>query len=78
MRGMGLIGDALARVGISQPITHEGMVTLTTGVRCDSSTTERDLGIAFRPAEETVGDMLRWLYAEGHVSARQVGTLAQS
>jgi nucleoside-diphosphate-sugar epimerase len=76
MRGLGLVGDALARVGINQPITHEGMVTLTEGVRCDSSATERDLGVTFRPAADTIADMLRWLHAEGHLTARQVGRLA--
>jgi nucleoside-diphosphate-sugar epimerase len=78
MRGVGLLGDALARVGISQPITHEGMVTLTVGVRCDSTATTRDLGVEFRPVEETVADMLRWLHAEGHLSGRHVGTLAHA
>ncbi|MCU1460509.1 MAG: NAD-dependent epimerase/dehydratase [Acidimicrobiales bacterium] len=78
MRGMGLVGDALARIGINQPITHEGMVTLTTGVRCDSSATERDLGVTFRPTRDTVADMLRWLHADGHLTAKQVGPLAPS
>ena len=78
MRGLGLVGDALARFGINQPITHEGMVTLTVGVRADSSATERDLGIGFRPVDETVADMLRWLHAEGHLTARHVGRLADS
>lgn len=78
MRGLGLIGDVLARVGVNQPITHEAMVTLTEGVRCDSSATTRDLGVEFRPVEETVADMLRWLHREGHLSARHVGRLAHA
>ncbi|MCV2489357.1 NAD-dependent epimerase/dehydratase family protein [Geodermatophilus sp. YIM 151500] len=41
--------------------------------RCDSSATVRELGVALRPAEESVRDTLRWLVQAGHVPARLAG-----
>lgn len=34
-------------------------------------------GVAPRPVAETLGDTVRWLYRNGHLSARQAGTAAE-
>ena len=49
---------------------------MTRFVPCDSSQTERELGVRFRPIEETMADTLRWLYRAGHLPAKSVGRLA--
>jgi hypothetical protein len=42
----------------------------------DDSAAREQLGVTFRPAVETIGDTVRWLYAAGHISARQAGRAA--
>ena len=53
------------------------MVTLTDGVPCDNRRTTEELGVAFRPVEETVGDTLGWLRETGGLTAGQVGRLGR-
>ena len=36
------------------------------------------LNPAFRDAEETYRDTVRWLYAAGHLTAKQAGPLGQA
>ena len=42
----------------------------------DTARTTRELGVAFRPIEETYRDTLAWMYRAGHLSAAHVGRLA--
>ena len=77
LRGLGRIGDLVnVRLRLPLPFTVEGMDTLVRSVPTDDSATKQELGVAFRPASETVADTLRWLYAEGRLSARLVGRVA--
>ena len=78
MRAIGALSDVVQRVTpIALPLTHEAMVTLTGGVPCDNRRTTDELGVAFRPVEETVGDTLGWLREAGELKARHVGHLAR-
>ena len=78
MRAIGALSDVVQRVTpIALPLTHEAMVTLTGGVPCDNRRTTDELGVAFRPVEETVGDTLGWLREAGELNARQVGRLGR-
>jgi hypothetical protein len=43
---------------------------------CDSRATLEDLGVAFRPIDETFADLVQWLAAAGHIDARHAGRLA--
>jgi hypothetical protein len=45
-------------------------------VPCDNRRTTDELGVVFRPVEETVGDTLGWLREAGGLKARHVGRLA--
>ena len=77
MRAIGALSDVVQRVTpIALPLTHEAMVTLTGGVPCDNRRTTDELGVAFRPVEETVADTLGWLHEVGGLTARHVGRLA--
>ena len=77
MRALGALSDVVQRIApISLPLTHEAMVTLTGGVPCDDGRTTDELGIVFRPAEETIGDTLGWLHEVGGLTAHHVGRLA--
>jgi nucleoside-diphosphate-sugar epimerase len=59
------------------PVTAEGMTYATRWVPMDNSRVEEDLDFQFRPVEETFADSIRWLYEEGHITARQAGRLAE-
>lgn len=65
MRGVGRVGDWSRHLGFSHGLTREAMVTLTRGVPCDDAPTTTELGVGFRPLEETLHDTLAWLRAEG-------------
>jgi len=78
VRGAGHLVDLVQRLfpSFSYPLTHEAAVLLTRFVPCDSAATLRELGLAFRPTEETLADAIRWLAAAGHLEARHAGRLA--
>ncbi len=77
-RGIGLLGDIMRRsIGFDIGLTYEATVTLTRGVPCDDSRAFEDFGIRFRPVTETLRDTLRWMHAEGILSRRQAGDLAE-
>jgi nucleoside-diphosphate-sugar epimerase len=79
MRGLGRLIDAInlrREVPIEAPITHEGMVYATNWVKMDDSKAKADLGLTFRPIEETMSAAIRWLLSEGHITEEQAGRLA--
>ena len=75
--GMAAAGDAVQRVlPFRLPVNFGAVWTIKHGAPTDASATERDLGVRFRPAEDSVADMLRWLHRAGHLSDRQAGRAA--
>ena len=77
LRGAGRVGDALRRLGVDVgALTHEAMQMATLGVRCDSSPATRELGVEFRPLDDTLRDVLLWLQQHGLAERRHLGTLA--
>ena len=77
MRAAGSAGDVVKRVwDFSFPLTRDSMEFATRWPGADASRTQRELGLAFRSAEESYRDALRWMHRAGHLSARQVGRLA--
>ncbi len=77
MRGAGRIADAIKRiVPFSLPLTYESMLFATEWPTADASPTERELGVQFRPVNETLSDTYRWLCKKGHLEARRIGKLA--
>ena len=77
LRGTGKAGDWLKkRVSFDFPWTYEAMETATRAPQFDSSPAVRDLGIRFRPAEETFADSIRWMAQRGELTEKQAGQLA--
>jgi nucleoside-diphosphate-sugar epimerase len=77
MRGLGHAGDWVKRlVDFPFPLTFDSMVYATKWPGVDASRTTHDLGLRFRPAEETYADTIRWMHRAGHLPARLVGRLA--
>ena len=58
------------------PIDFEGPWVMVNAPHVDASATERDLGVRFRPASESLADTYRWLSESGLVTRRQAGMLA--
>jgi dihydroflavonol-4-reductase len=70
-------GDVVQRVlPFRLPFNFGGVWVVTHGGPIDASATERDLGMRFRPPNDSVVDMLRWLHAAGHLTDRQAGRAA--
>jgi hypothetical protein len=49
---------------------------MTGFVPCDSRATVEQLGIQFRPLEETFRDAIRCLYGAGEINAKLAGQIA--
>jgi nucleoside-diphosphate-sugar epimerase len=78
LRGAGRLADQVKKiVPFDFPLTLESMTFATRWTGADASATERDLGIHFRDLEETLTDTYRWLWQAGHLTAEQVGKLAE-
>jgi nucleoside-diphosphate-sugar epimerase len=58
--------------------TAEAMDLLTLARPTDDSAVHTDLGITYRPHAETFDELIRGLYANGKVTAGQVGTIANA
>src|SRR5215208_5935315 len=70
--GMTAAGDVAQRVlPFRLPFNFGGVWVATKGGPVDASATERDLSVRFRPPEDSIADMLRWLHAAGHLTDRQ-------
>jgi nucleoside-diphosphate-sugar epimerase len=69
-------GEALGRLGVDLLPAREAVWLASQDGPLDGSAAARDLGLAYRPAEESIADTVRWLHAAGHLSARRAGALA--
>lgn len=77
LRALGVVGDLVKRVrDFNFPLTRDGMSFATQWPGADASRTTQDLGVPFRPSDETYRDTLRWMAAKGHLSEKHVGRLA--
>jgi hypothetical protein len=45
----------------------DGAYITTRDSRADNSVTERELGVSFRPAEDSIRDTVAWLKSAGHL-----------
>jgi len=78
LRTLGRAGDVVRRViPFSLPLSHEAMESATRMVPMDDQATIDELGITFRPPEDTLRDAYRWLYQSGRIAARWVPALAE-
>jgi nucleoside-diphosphate-sugar epimerase len=77
MRGAGSVGDVVKRFWeFNFPLTRDSMEFATQWPGADAARTTREIGVPFRPIEETYVDTLRWMHRAGHLTAAQVGKLA--
>jgi nucleoside-diphosphate-sugar epimerase len=77
LRGIGSLGDVVKRaVDFAFPLTSDAMEYATHWPGVDASRTTRELGLRFRPVEETYADAIRWMHRDGRLSAKLVGKLA--
>ena len=60
------------------PVTHEAMVYATNWVKLDNSKGAAELGIEFRPVEESLADAIRSLVEDGHIDRDQAGMLGDA
>ena len=58
-------------------LTRDSMEYMTRWPGATAERTTRELGVQFRAVADTYRDTLTWLYQAGHLSAAQVGNLAQ-
>lgn len=52
------------------PLTPEATHYVVDCRPCDSRESVEELGIAFRPTEETLGDAIRWMAENGHLDPK--------
>jgi nucleoside-diphosphate-sugar epimerase len=76
MRALGRVGDVVKRVvDFSFPFTLEAMVFATQWPGADASRTTQELGLRFRPVDETYADTIAWLARAGHIPRKLAGVL---
>lgn len=74
LRGFGAATDLAKRlVPFETPISAEAMRFITQWAPASSARYLAHAGTAFRAGEETFRDAIRWLHANGHLTARQAG-----
>ncbi len=79
LRVLGRIGDRVKGVvDFNFPLTRDSMCFATQWPGTEDPTASRSLGLRFRPVRETYVDTLRWMQRAGHLSAEQIGRLADA
>ncbi|MGJ8686230.1 MAG: SDR family NAD(P)-dependent oxidoreductase [Spongiibacteraceae bacterium] len=77
LRFLGRCADIIIKLtGKELPITEEGMTYATQWVYADSKKIETELGLEFTCREDTLAEVIRWLYENGHLSAKKAGNIA--
>lgn len=78
VRGMGRSVDAIRRIvpAFDYPLTYEAALFATRFRPSDDSRTLDELGVGYRPVEETLRDSLAWLVASGELDPRLAPALA--
>jgi dihydroflavonol-4-reductase len=78
LRTAGSVGDVVKRIyDFDFPLTRDAMEFVTRWPGADTERTTRELGAGFRAVADTFRDTLFWLYRVGHLTAAQVGKLAE-
>ncbi len=78
LRAAGSVGDVVKRVrDFNFPLTRDTMEFTTQWPGADAERTTRELGVGFRDVADTFRDTLVWMYRAGHLTAAQVGKLAE-
>lgn len=76
MRGLGRVMDITELpLPIDFELTHETMSEASQAVPCDSSDSERQLGVTMRPITDTLRDTYRWIASVGGLSPDEIGDM---
>ena len=76
LRAAGRLGDAARKaVSFDFPLSREAMTVASQMVPMDDLGSAAQLGIAFRPPEQTLRDTYGWLHRTGRLAARWVPAL---
>ena len=78
MKFAGLVSDWLSAYGMNSIFTSESVSYATHFVPFDSTRSETDLELQFRPLEESLRDTIQWLHEEGHIETSKAGLLAST
>jgi dihydroflavonol-4-reductase len=79
LRAAGSVGDMVKRVhDFNFPLTRDTIEFTTRWPGADAERTTRELGVGFRDVPDTFRDTLVWMYRAGHLTAAQVGRLAET
>lgn len=71
LRLAGTLVDLIGKVyKIDTPLTREAVTFATEWVYADDSKVRRELGITYRPLEDTMRDTIKWLAEEKHIPAK--------
>ena len=77
MRGLGRVMDVTKLpLPIDFELTHETMTEASKAVPCDSSESERALGITPRPVTDTLVDTYRWIESVGGLTRAEIGAMS--
>lgn len=77
LRAAGSVGDVVKRFhDFDMQMTRDAMEYTTQWPDAETERTTRQLGVEFRGAADTFRDTLIWMYRAGHLTAAQVGVLA--
>ena len=77
MRGLGRVMDVTKLpLPIDFELTHETMTEASKAVPCDSSESERALGITPRPVTDTLVDTYRWIESVGGLTRDEIGAMS--
>jgi len=77
LRFFGKVTDFIMKwTGIEFPISAEGAGYATQWVYADSSKIEKELAFEFTGSEQTMKEVIQFLYKNGHLSAKKAGKLA--
>jgi nucleoside-diphosphate-sugar epimerase len=78
LRAAGSVSDVVKRVhDFDFPLTRDATEFMTQWPGAESERTTRELGVNFRDVADTFRDTLAWMYRAGHLTAAQVGKLAE-
>jgi UDP-glucose 4-epimerase len=73
----GRLADLVQRVlPVRLPFSYEAALILTEHNPCDDSRVRAELGLTWRPLDETITDTVRWMVDEGLLRRAQAGDLA--
>lgn len=77
MRALGSAVDLLGKVKpIDLPVTREAMNFATRWVLCDDSKLRAELGMHYRPLQQTLSETVKWLADTGHIDAKWAAAIS--